>query len=219
MPYGNVWWVTSSARRARLSAADWAEAALAAMAEGGPAAVAVEPLAVRLGATKGSFYWHYRNRDALIQAALELWERRSTEEIIALVGVHDDPRAQLRDLFARVIGFAGRTPLETRLVAATDQPAVAEVVRRVVQRRVAFVIGLFEQAGFSPQQAARRGILTYAGYTGHDQLAGQLPGVLPLDAAGGLRGYVDGVLDLVLDAQAAPEAEQGHDRPSSRTNR
>jgi AcrR family transcriptional regulator len=219
--------VTTSARRPRLSAADWAEAALEAIGEGGLATVAVEPLAVGLGATKGSFYWHYRSRDALVQAALELWERRSTEEIIALVGVHPDPRAQLRDLFARVIGHAGRTPLEARLIAAADQPAVAEVVRRVVERRVAFVISLFEQAGFSPQEAARRGILAYAGYTGHNQLAGQLPGVLPLDAAGGLRGYVDGVLDLVLDAgshrdtgpDAGPDAGPGHDRPSSRTNR
>ncbi|MGH3388225.1 MAG: TetR family transcriptional regulator, partial [Actinomadura sp.] len=44
-------------RKTRLSRADWANAALEAIAEGGLAAVAIEPLATRLGTTKGSFYW------------------------------------------------------------------------------------------------------------------------------------------------------------------
>ncbi|WP_412543871.1 TetR/AcrR family transcriptional regulator [Longispora sp. K20-0274] len=60
-------------QRRRLTAEDWAEAALLAFAEGGLAAVAVEPIATRLGATKGSFYWHFPHRDALVVAALALW--------------------------------------------------------------------------------------------------------------------------------------------------
>jgi len=59
----------------RLSADDWARAALELIAEQGVAAVAVEPLARRLGVTKGSFYWHFRSRDALLQAAIERWEQ------------------------------------------------------------------------------------------------------------------------------------------------
>ena len=59
----------------RLSAADWIGAAMEAIVESGVRAVAVEPLAVRLGATKGSFYHHFPNRDALILAALAEWER------------------------------------------------------------------------------------------------------------------------------------------------
>ena len=47
---------------ARLSAEDWAVAALDVIAESGLAAVAVEPLAKRLGVTKGSFYWHFPSR-------------------------------------------------------------------------------------------------------------------------------------------------------------
>ena len=56
---------------ARLSAEDWALAALDVIAESGLASVAVEPLAKRLGVTKGSFYWHFPSRDALLVAALE----------------------------------------------------------------------------------------------------------------------------------------------------
>jgi len=45
---------------------DWVEAARSAMVEGGIDAVAVEPLARRLGVTKGSFYWHFKDRRALL---------------------------------------------------------------------------------------------------------------------------------------------------------
>ena len=55
----------------------WAEAALGAIATGGIKAVAVEPLAARLGVTKGSFYWHFADRRALIDAALERWEAQT----------------------------------------------------------------------------------------------------------------------------------------------
>jgi AcrR family transcriptional regulator len=71
--------------RQRLSASDWTAAALDALAAGGLAAVAVEPLATRLGTTKGSFYWHFTNRDALLRAVLERWERTDTEDVITYV--------------------------------------------------------------------------------------------------------------------------------------
>src|SRR5580698_155106 len=51
-----------SRERKTLTRADWIATALDAMARDGLRAVAVEPLAERLGATKGSFYWHFRDR-------------------------------------------------------------------------------------------------------------------------------------------------------------
>lgn len=68
-------------RNSRLSAEDWAQAALDLIAEQGVGAVAVEPLARRLGVTKGSFYWHFPSRDALLQAALERWELFEQEQV------------------------------------------------------------------------------------------------------------------------------------------
>ncbi|HXD37565.1 MAG TPA: helix-turn-helix domain-containing protein, partial [Rhodanobacter sp.] len=66
---------TSKPERNRLSAEDWELAALQLIAEQGVGALAVEALARRLGVTKGSFYWHFRTREALLQAALERWEQ------------------------------------------------------------------------------------------------------------------------------------------------
>ena len=63
MPYGTTAAMKGSERSGRLSADDWAQAALEQIAEQGVAAVAVEPLARRLGVTKGSFYWHFPSRE------------------------------------------------------------------------------------------------------------------------------------------------------------
>ena len=61
---------------------DWAAAALTALADGGLAAVRVEALAPGLGASKGSFYWHFADRAALVDAALALWEERDTDTFV-----------------------------------------------------------------------------------------------------------------------------------------
>ena len=47
----------------------WIEAALQALATGGPDAIRVEALAASLGVSKGGFYWHFENRQALLDAA------------------------------------------------------------------------------------------------------------------------------------------------------
>jgi len=58
----------------RLDAAAWIAAAFDALADGGIDAVRVEPLAKALGITKGSFYWHFADRRALLDAMLRHFE-------------------------------------------------------------------------------------------------------------------------------------------------
>src|ERR1700746_2561025 len=90
---------SESASRQNLSAEHWAEAALEALASGGLEAVAVEPLARRLSVTKGSFYWHFANREALLRAALALWKKRETYDTIEGVEELADPYERLVRLF------------------------------------------------------------------------------------------------------------------------
>ena len=94
-------------RSGRLSADDWAREALDQIVEQGVASVAVEPLARRLGVTKGSFYWHFPSRDALLQAALERWERDEQTAYGALEAI-DDATERLRTLF-RLIAHHNKT--------------------------------------------------------------------------------------------------------------
>jgi len=166
-------------RGSRLSAGDWADAALDALARGGLAAVAVEPLAARLKTTKGSFYWHFRNRDALIEAALLRWEERGTTEVIAGIETEPDPVVKLRRLFATVIGHGTTHRIELSLLASAGHPAVGPVLRRISERRVDYVAQLFCEAGFPPGEARRRAVIGVSVYLGHTQLANTAPSALP----------------------------------------
>ncbi|MFE5540470.1 TetR/AcrR family transcriptional regulator [Streptomyces sp. NPDC056492] len=170
--------------RKRLTADDWADAALAALAERGLAAVAVEPLAAGLGTTKGSFYWHFANRDALVAAALARWEEVSTERIIeAMETAEPDPAARLGALLRGATLSVVDDPLEVRLLAAGDHPEVAAALARVTERRIGYLAHLFELLGFPAPEARRRGFFAYTSYLGHAQLAHTVPSTLPTDPA------------------------------------
>ncbi|MDQ8702397.1 TetR/AcrR family transcriptional regulator [Streptomyces sp. LHD-70] len=187
-----------SGRKPRLTAQDWADAALAAIAEGGLAAVAVEPLATRLGTTKGSFYWHFANRDALIDAALDRWAEINTEGTIAEVEEESDPELRIRRLFAFAVEAAADDPLEVSLLATAAHPRVAAALHRVTERRVAYVAQLFAALGFPPAEARRRGLLAYSVYLGHAQLRHAAPSVLPPAEDGEFREYLDEALGVLM---------------------
>ncbi len=181
----------------RLTADDWVRAALAAVGEQGLAGVAVEPLAARLGTTKGSFYWHFRNRDALVEAVLKLWERRHTEMVIEVVAAENDPRQRLRALLFASLGDVTSAGIEVNLMASADQPVVAATLRRVVDRRLAFLRDIFRALGLGHGEAERRALFAYASYLGTAELDRRLPGVLP-EATASRSSYVEGVIALFL---------------------
>jgi AcrR family transcriptional regulator len=183
----------------RLTVADWTAAALEAIGQGGLAAVAVEPLAARLGATKGSFYWHFPNRDALIEVALQHWEADHTDAVIAQVEEQPDPLAKLRTLISLVIestSIPGADAIELAMLATADHPHVAPVLARVTQRRLAYTAQLFEGLGLDPQEAGDRALLAVSAYLGHAQLAHATPALVPASPQE-RRRYVDRIIGLV----------------------
>ncbi len=178
------------ANPSRLARTDWSRAALAAMAEGGLAAVAVEPLARRLSTTKGSFYWHFANREALIEATLELWEYEHTEEVIALVEREADPLRRLRLLLTTAISLAQEDLVDAAVLANATHPLVGPALDRVTRRRVGYLAEIFGRLGFPQAQARDRGLLAYTAYLGQAQLIQAGCGIAPAEGAA-LRRYVD----------------------------
>ena len=160
--------------RTRLSAADWEQGALDLIAEQGVAMLAVEALARRLGVTKGSFYWHFPTRDALLKAALERWETQDTDNLFGLVEAITDPRERLCELFRRSGREAKSHAIYSALLRALDHPLVQPLMERVSQRRMEFLARAYRQIGMDRRQAAHRVRLAYAAYVGFLQLALQL---------------------------------------------
>lgn len=181
----------ANGRSGSLGAEDWVRAAARAIAEGGVGAVAVEPLAKKLGVTKGSFYWHFANRDALLEATLERWERECTEAVIGLVERIADPRERLVRLLAEATteelldGSASGSEiffsdaLELAMSDAADDPIVRPVLRRVYERRVDYLEECYRALGFSDEEARHRALLAYSAYVGTLRLVREAPGRTP----------------------------------------
>jgi AcrR family transcriptional regulator len=124
----------------------WVEEGLRALAAGGPDAVRVDALAKTLGVTRGGFYWHFDDRGALLAAMLDAWEQQAVDNAIALAE-GGDARGRLRQLF-RLASDSGdllTIDLAVRDWARRD-PAVAERLRRVDNRRMDYLRAQF--AGF-----------------------------------------------------------------------
>ncbi|GAA1560767.1 TetR/AcrR family transcriptional regulator [Kribbella lupini] len=172
-------------KRESLTADDWIRAALGALAQGGVAAVAVEPLAKSLGTTKGSFYWHFADRNALLAAALDHWEKRDTDRVIAAVDTTQDAATRLRALlrltFTSILEGSRDTAgaVELALQANASHDLVSPTLTRVTKRRLAFLTSLFTEQGLSPARARDRALLAYTAFLGHTQLAHATPGLLP----------------------------------------
>jgi AcrR family transcriptional regulator len=188
---------------------DWTEAALQALREGGLAAVAIEPLAKRLGTTKGSAYWHFPNRDALLDATLQRWEQEHTERVIEIVESESEPESnpdpdhtpdsvrRLRKLFALVLTSPDGFAVELALLSATDEPTVTPVRNRVTERRIDYLARLFADLGFARTEARRRAVLAYASYVGYAQLARSTPDALPRTRQS-QRAYLDSTIALLI---------------------
>lgn len=86
-----------------LSSQDWLVAAVAALAEGGVEAVKVEPLAKKLGVSKGSFYWHFKDRAQLLAAILDFWAADFTQQLIDNAAGLATPKERLRHLAGQAL--------------------------------------------------------------------------------------------------------------------
>ena len=159
--------------RSTLSAGDWEQQALVLIAEKGIRAVSVELLARRMGVTKGSFYWHFPNREALLEQSLLRWEKHDETNLQASLGAIVDPRERLSSFFRRT----GREKLThnvySSLCTAADHPQVEPLLERVAARRMKHIESAFGEIGFEADEASHRARLTYSAYLGFLQLQRQ----------------------------------------------
>lgn len=184
--------------RGRLSANDWEQAALDVLAQGGVAAVAVESLARTLGVTKGSFYWHFPTREALLKAAIDRWEQRDEDQVIGYVERIKDPRERLRELFQRVSREVQSHLVYAALLQASDNPLVQPVIERISKRRLAVLTAAYAEAGFEPRAAQHRARLAYTAYSGFLQL-NQRHGMPRMDQEE-YQTYIDHVIETLVPA-------------------
>lgn len=158
--------------RETLTKMDWITAAFRAMAREGPDAIQIKVLAADIGATKGSFYWHFRDLAALKLAMLETWEEKAATEIIE--AARGAPSAQER--LARLqhaalqpapAEFGGRRIEAAMRAWALSDKMAAEKLETIDRKRMAFLESLLAEFGHRSPVLAR---LVYGAFIGLDDL-------------------------------------------------
>ena len=164
-----------------LTAADWAEAALHFIAEAGLGPLTVEALAVRLGVTKGSFYWHFKGRSELLTAALGRWEQRATKEATTGLSAVTDARQRLHLILDATSQSPKSRSLYAALAEGAEDPIVRRVLNRVASARIEYLEACYRELGLAQPQAKAKAVFAYAAYRGLLQVAHEAPAVLPTD--------------------------------------
>jgi AcrR family transcriptional regulator len=157
----------ASAARASLTPEAWVDAATEVLVDQGIDHVRVDVLATQLQVTRGSFYWHFRDREDLLRRVLQAWSDRSTALLTArLESARDDPLEQLRDVISlpfrgRAAQRAARIELAIRAWARRDPMAQAALDASDASR-LDYHASIFKALGFDADEAGARAFLTYS---------------------------------------------------------
>lgn len=150
-----------------LTPADWIDAAMELLIDHGIDAVRVDVLARRIGVTRGSFYWHFRDRDDLLKNLLHAWRDAATEQIIQRFDdAHSDPHKLIKELIS--LPFRGErahraASIELAIRGWARRDAMArQAVDEVDERRISYHSQVFSALGFSIGEARSRAFTLYA---------------------------------------------------------
>lgn len=156
-------------------------AALRALARGGVAAVSVDALAGELDITRGSFYWHFKDRGELMRALLERWAHERTDEMLTLaLGSTTDPLERLRRIQA-----LGRevAPIDRAMrLWARHAPEADEAVRHSDRALLGHIAACLRGLGFAPDEARLRALLMLRAWVGGYLVPSPDDGETALDA-------------------------------------
>jgi AcrR family transcriptional regulator len=142
---------------------DWLKAARLALLTGGVEAVRVEKLARTLHVTKGSFYWHFKGREQLLELLLREWEEERS--LISDLFGERDKRAALANLFVEVgqrvkASERGESPSDAAIFAwAAVSPEVAARVSKEEKVRIRLLKNIFRR-----NDAAEYVYMAYLGF-------------------------------------------------------
>lgn len=148
----------------------WLEAAKQALLKDGLDAVKIQPLASRLNIARTSFYWFFKDRNALLDALLEEWEAKNTSAFVDACAAYAETITEA--VLNLIVVFHDEALFEPRLDFAVrgwahHSGAVMARVNVADERRLAAIHGMFERFGFASEDAdvrARTVYLVQIGY-------------------------------------------------------
>ena len=161
--------------REALTPDSWINIATEVLVNEGIDHVRIDVLADQLGVTRGSFYWHFRDREDLLRRVLQAWSERATLALTRrLASASSDPQARLRDMISlphrgQAAERAARIELAIRAWARRD-PLARQVLDEADRNRLTYHEQSFLALGLPPAKARARAFITYSAEIGESLL-------------------------------------------------
>lgn len=200
---------------APLTRAEWLAAAIKIFIHEGVDAVRITRLAEELAVTRGSFYWHFADRDDLISAIVEFWTRKNTAAVVSAVDGIEDLAAGILALFDAWVDpaiFDPRLDLAIREWARRDT-AIRKAVEKADAGRVAAISALYGRCGYDKEEAFIRARVIYFTQVGYYALDMKEPLTRRL---GFLESYYLSFTGRSIDPAAAEAYRRRHARQAGR---
>lgn len=167
-----------AAARPTLTPEAWIEAATEVLVGHGIDHVRVDVLATQLKVTRGSFYWHFRDREDLLRRVLQAWSDRSTAALtVRLMAARENPVEQLRDVIS--LPFRGRSARRAACIElairawARRDPLAQAALDAADAARLDYHVTLFKALGFDADEARSRAFMLYSYEVGESLLSRQ----------------------------------------------
>lgn len=187
------------ATKGRLTREDWVVFARKTLIASGVDDVKVDVLARRMRVTRGSFYWHFKSRQDLLDALLEDWQTNNSREIAAIEARAAGDGGELIELFRVWLGEDPSYPSFDFAIRgwARKAKAVATAVRAIDERWIALFQGYFERSGLVAPESFVRARIMYFHQVGYFALS--------LDESLGERARLAPYYYAALTGSPAPE--------------
>ena len=141
----------------RLGREEWLSRSLEVLSREGKAKLRIDALTKSLGITKGSFYWHFKDRADFVKSLAEFWAKNSTEQVIDYLNEFQEDAS---DRLFKLMEYLYRKDFGKYDIAmrawAAQEPEVAKVVKKVDEKRFTIVHSLFAELGFKGQELEMR---------------------------------------------------------------
>ena len=133
----------------RVSKDEWLDCALTALANGGIDSVRIDKLARQLGVARSGFYWHFKDRQDLLNHMLDYWAHEYTEVVTENKALTEGPAIQRLENVMRTVRDYGLNRFEAAiLIWSQSDPAARETFDRAFEMRVEFIGNMFAELGF-----------------------------------------------------------------------
>ena len=149
----------------QLSRERWIVAAMHMLGERGVEAVRIEVLARKLRVTKGSFYWHFKNRSDLMEGMVQAWEDE-TRALLADAAGSAPGFERLQRLFELVDTHKGRLPDTAMFSWARRDAAIARRVEAVETMRIQFLEEVYRNSHTDADPSTDRAMMHYLCFVG-----------------------------------------------------